>query len=204
MEPRSATPPKRSPRAGKASSSKPLLTSAKRRELLENRVQGIVELVNNRAKTAAELNDTKAAAVDAGTAFILDMNKDDLVRVYCQAAEQNNTFARALDQTLTGGIWGELIAVTLVTLVGIGLVRGWIDPSQLPKPIRAFLPDSMFTPPPPSQEVKEEAARQAAGNNGTPADEAKAAEEAKPPPKKPSRSKRGSGTKPGKGKGASS
>jgi hypothetical protein len=198
---KSATKPKAtSSNRGKASSAKPLLSPAKRRELLDNRVQGVIELVNKRALTAKELRDEQSYAVDAGTAFILNMNKDDLVRVYCQAAEHNSTFARMLDQTLTGGIWGELIAVTLVTVVGVGLVRGWIDPTKLPAAIRAFLPTSMFGPPPPSDEVQAEEARAQAADNGAaePKPEPQRRPVAAKPKPKPARKA------PKKGKGAGS
>lgn len=174
-------PPKRT--STRTAKPKALLTSAKRQELLDARLQSVIDWCENRAKISQELGDERAAQIDLGTAFIVNMNKADLVRVYSQAADQSVPFARTLDYLLTGGIWGELFALTISTLIAVGLIRGWIHPDQLPPPIRQFLPKSMFNVPA-SEEVQneEEKAAETAPTNGNPSPrKAPATDEPTPP-----------------------
>src|SRR4051794_13483028 len=171
--------------ARKTATAKPMLTSSKRKELLAKRLDGLEALLNRRADMNAEMLAVREESIDRGTALIISLNKDDLVRTWCAVADESVMFARIIDPLITGGIYGEAVAVTLSTLLAISLIRGWITPDQLPGPVRALLPSSMFGPPPPSQEVQEEQARQAAASNGKTEPQQAAEEPTEKPPTTP-------------------
>lgn len=154
-------PPKSPPR--KPAAKKPLFTSAARRQKIRETLGNVAGVIESRG-----------GEVNVATGFILKSNADLLAESYGQVADEYDWFARWVDQILTGGVWGQFIAVHLAVGVQIGLVRGWIEPEQLPEPLRMFF--APFTPPPPSEEVQEEARRKAEGN-GKP----------KTPPKTPPR-----------------
>src|SRR4051812_9339322 len=98
IKPTSGGPKARS----KSGSNKPMLTPTRRRELLAKRLDGVEALLNRRADMNAEMQAVREEQIDRGTALIISLNKDDLVRTWSVVAEESAWFARMIDPLITG------------------------------------------------------------------------------------------------------